>query len=315
MTAGLMAVVMVTQAGGAGAEPKPTAAQAKARLEKLSDQADKVVDKYNDASERYKKARKAYNALNGRLKGQLERIEGLRAGLVSVAVSSYQTGDLLAWPNLITQGDPDMLLSGLASVDQLSAGRSRSLAEYENAIKGLKGDRDKAKNGYDDALKLLDELREQKKDVEKLVGEQERLLRRLNAFKAGNPNSGGIKYTGPASGNARAALQFAYAQVGKPYRYGGTGPGSWDCSGLTQAAWRAAGVSLPRTAASQYSWGASRRVPLSALQPGDLVFRSGLGHVGMYAGDGKMVHAPRTGDVVKVVPLSSYHGLMGAIRP
>ncbi|WP_248959409.1 C40 family peptidase [Sphaerisporangium perillae] len=315
VVAGLIAVVMVTQAGGAEAKPKPTVAQTKARLAKLNDQADKVVDRYNDAGEQYKKARKEYNLLNGRLKTQVGRIDDLRLGLVSVAVSTYQSGDILAWPNLVTQEDPESLLSGLASIDQMSAGQSRKLSEYENATRSLKGQRDKAKGAYDKALKLLDDLRKQKKDVEKLVGEQEQLLRRLNVYNPGNPNSAGIKYTGPASGNARTALQFAYAQVGKPYRYGGTGPGAWDCSGLTQASWRAAGVSLPRTAAGQYSWGASRRVSLDALQPGDLLFAAGLGHVGMYAGGGKMVHAPRTGDVVKVVPLSAYRSIIGAVRP
>jgi cell wall-associated NlpC family hydrolase len=315
VTAGLIAALLLMQAGGAEAKPKPTVAQTKARLAKLNDQADKVVDRYNLAGEQWKKAKKDYNLLNGEFKGQLGKIDGLRAGLVSVAVGTYQSGDMLAWPNLMTQGDPESLLSGLASVDQMSAGQSRTLTEFENATRSLKGQRDKAKSAYDKAIKLFDDVRNQKKDVEKLVGEQERLLRRLNAFNAGNPNSAGIKYNGSASGNARAALQFAFAQVGKPYRYGGTGPGAWDCSGLTQASWRAAGVSLPRTAAEQYSWGASRRVSLSALQPGDLLFAAGLGHVGMYAGGGKMVHAPRTGDVVKVVPLSAYSGIMGAVRP
>lgn len=315
LAAGLIVAVMATQTGGAEAKPKPTIAQTKARLAKLNDQADKVVDRYNLAGEQWKKARKEYNSLNGRLKGELGRVDDLRVGLVSVAISTYQSGDVLSWSNLITQPDPEALLAGLASIDQMSAGQSRTISAYEQATRSLKGQRDKAKGAYDKAVKLLDDLRRQKKDVEKLVGEQERLLRKLNAYNPGNPNSPGIKYTGAASGNARAALQFAFAQVGKPYRYGGTGPGAWDCSGLTQASWRAAGVSLPRTAAQQYSWGASRRVSLNALQPGDLLFAAGLGHVGMYAGGGKMVHAPRTGDVVKVVPLSSYRGIIGAVRP
>ncbi|GAA1517173.1 C40 family peptidase [Sphaerisporangium rubeum] len=315
VTAFLVASVLVTQAAGAVAEPKPTIAQAKARLAKLDAKADKVVDKFNDAGEKYKAARKEYNAVNGRFKAKNARADQLREGLVSVAVSSYQSGDMLTWPNLVTFGDPEALLAGLASIDQMSQGRSQTLTEYESTMSELKDERDKAKSAYDKALKLLDDLRGQKKDVEKLVAEQEKLLRRLNAYNAGNPNSTGVKYTGPASGNARTALQFAYAQIGKPYRYGGTGPGSWDCSGLTQKSWAAAGVSLPRTAAAQYSWGASRRVSLDALQPGDLLFASGLGHVGMYAGNGQMVHAPRTGDVVKVVPLSSYRGIFAAVRP
>ncbi|MDR8407676.1 C40 family peptidase [Nonomuraea sp. 3-1Str] len=97
----------------------------------------------------------------------------------------------------------------------------------------------------------------------------------------------------------------------------GTGPGSFDCSGLTQAAWRTAGVELPRTTYTQWAWGAGRRVSLDALQPGDLLFSKGLGHMGMYVGNGKMVHAPQTGDVIKVSDLDDYwrNRLLGAIRP
>ncbi|WP_433249503.1 C40 family peptidase [Streptosporangium sp. CA-135522] len=100
---------------------------------------------------------------------------------------------------------------------------------------------------------------------------------------------------------------------------GGEGPGSYDCSGLVQAAWRRAGLDLPRTTWEQWSWGASRRVPLdlNRLQPGDLLFSKGLGHMGMYAGGGKMVYAPPTGDIVKVVDLDDYWWgrLLGAVRP
>lgn len=96
------------------------------------------------------------------------------------------------------------------------------------------------------------------------------------------------------SGRAADAIAFAKAQVGKPYGYGSTGPNAYDCSGLTGAAWRAAGVSLPRT--SQAQFGAGRAVSMSELQPGDLVFYySGISHVGMYVGGGQIVHASRPG--------------------
>jgi cell wall-associated NlpC family hydrolase len=113
------------------------------------------------------------------------------------------------------------------------------------------------------------------------------------------------------------ALQFAFGQVGKPYQWGGTGPASFDCSGFSQASWAKAGVHLPRTTYAQWAWGASRRVSLDALQPGDLLFSRGLGHMGMYVGGGKMIHAPRTGDVIKVVALDDYWRgrLLGAVRP
>ncbi|MFD4372779.1 NlpC/P60 family protein [Streptomyces sp. NPDC058486] len=104
------------------------------------------------------------------------------------------------------------------------------------------------------------------------------------------------------TGRASAAISFARAQLGKPYVWGATGPSGYDCSGLTQAAWRAAGVSLPRTTYTQIN--AGRRVSRSELAPGDLVFfYSGISHVGLYIGGGQMVHAPRPGAPIRIAPI------------
>ncbi len=88
--------------------------------------------------------------------------------------------------------------------------------------------------------------------------------------------------------------------IGEPYRYGGAGPGGFDCSGLVYYSFRKAGISAPRTTNDQYSQ--SKRVPLSRLQAGDLVFfrisRNKLSHVGIYAGDGRFIHAPSSGKSV-----------------
>jgi cell wall-associated NlpC family hydrolase len=206
------------------------------------------------------------------------------------------------------------MLTGLANLNQLSVGRANNLAVYEDAIKGLKTQWNQKKSVLADARKVKDDLLDKKHDADKLVNQQITLLKGLGIYNTGNPESQGQVYTGSASGNARDALTFAYKQIGKPYRYGGSGPASWDCSGLVQASWAAGGVSLPRTSYEMWSWGASRRVSLDALEPGDLLFHSGYGHVGLYAGDGKVVHSPQTGEVVKVVSLSDYHPI-GAVRP
>nr|WP_189179658.1 C40 family peptidase [Microbispora rosea] len=298
----------------AQADPKPTVAQAKAKLSKLNAQADKLVDRYNAASEKWKKARAKYLALNEDYKKQNARVEALRTGLVSMAVSSYQVGEMGSWGGVFTNADPDSLLVGLATFNHISAERAGRLKEYEGAIRDLKDRRDRSKASYKEAAEVRSELADEKAKVDKLVREQMKLLRSLGTYNPGNPNSPGVVYKGPASGNALTALQFAYKQIGKPYRYGGTGPGGWDCSGLVQAAWAAAGVSLPRTSYEQWAWGASRRVSLDALQPGDLLWHAGYGHVGIYAGDGKVVHAPQTGDVVKIVTLAEYRPV-AAVRP
>lgn len=117
----------------------------------------------------------------------------------------------------------------------------------------------------------------------------------------------------------RRAVTFALAQLGKPYVFGAAGPDSYDCSGLTMAAWAAAGVELPHYTVAQYAAGVPVPAP-SLLRPGDLVFIPGSDgslvppnpqHVGLYLGQGLVIEAPQTGDVVKVVPLAGFGPIIG----
>ncbi|MEU6093943.1 NlpC/P60 family protein [Streptomyces sp. NPDC047079] len=143
-------------------------------------------------------------------------------------------------------------------------------------------------------------------------------------------SSSGSSATGSSSGTAAGssvvdssyatkaakALAFARAQIGKPYVWGATGPGSYDCSGLTQAAWKTAGLTLPRTTYDQVNAGAM--VPLAEAQPGDLVFfYDDVSHVGVYIGNGMMIHAPKPGAYVREE--SIYYGgasiIHSVVRP
>jgi len=127
----------------------------------------------------------------------------------------------------------------------------------------------------------------------------------------------------PAAGSqaAATALAYAQAQLGKPYIWGGVGPEGYDCSGLVLMAYRQGGIELPRT--SEYQWNAGPHVPQDQLQPGDLVFynpgEDGLpglpGHVGMYIGNGMMLHAPHPGDIVRIAPVNDGDTYLGAMRP
>ncbi|HEX4812588.1 MAG TPA: NlpC/P60 family protein [Nonomuraea sp.] len=308
-------VVSLADSGVALADPTP--AQARARLVKLNERADQLVERYNQATETYQAARRKHGALSAEIARKNAEAAALRGDLVAAVVSDYQSGPLTGWGRFVGRSNPETMLGGLAAVDQIARVRAAKLRAFEAATRQLRDRHEAARSALGEADRARDRVRAQKAEVDTMVAAQTRLLRRLGAFRTGDPRSAGITYTGPASGSARSALEFAFAQVGKPYRFGGTGPGSFDCSGLTQAAWRAAGVELPRTTWSQWSWGDGRRVSLDALEPGDLLFSKGLGHVGMYAGDGKIVHAPQTGDVVKVVPLDDYWRarLLGAVRP
>jgi cell wall-associated NlpC family hydrolase len=117
----------------------------------------------------------------------------------------------------------------------------------------------------------------------------------------------------PSSSAAATAIAFARSKIGVPYVYGGTGNGGYDCSGLVQAAYKAAGISLPRVTTDQFA--AGPKVSTSNLQPGDLVFfYSGISHVGIYIGNGEIIHAPRPGKTVEITKVS-YMPVAGATRP
>ncbi|BFO14647.1 C40 family peptidase [Streptomyces sp. KM77-8] len=159
------------------------------------------------------------------------------------------------------------------------------------------------KNKQEEAARKAAELAEQQAAREK--AQEEAAARQESGSPAGSGSSGaaGSTTTAPSAGSgytakAEKALAFARAQIGKPYVWGATGPGSYDCSGLTQAAWKAAGVSLPRTTYDQVNWGTT--VPVSQAQPGDLVFfYDDVTHVGIYVGNGMMIHAPKPGTYVR----------------
>ncbi|AWN29040.1 MULTISPECIES: C40 family peptidase [Streptomyces] len=131
--------------------------------------------------------------------------------------------------------------------------------------------------------------------------------------RTGGGSTGGDSAGDSASTKGEKALAFARAQIGKPYVWGATGPASYDCSGLTQAAWKAVGVDLPRTTWDQVKIG--QRVATKDLQPGDLVFfYDDISHVGMYIGNGKMVHAPKPGANVREESIY-YMPIYGSVRP
>jgi cell wall-associated NlpC family hydrolase len=140
----------------------------------------------------------------------------------------------------------------------------------------------------------------------------------LRASRAQQPASVSTRTARPTaapavSGRAGEAVRYAYAQLGDRYVWGAAGPDAFDCSGLTMMAWRAAGVSLPHSSRSQYSMGT--HVSRSQLQPGDLVFfYSPISHVGIYIGDGKMIHAPNPSERVQISPISQMP-YTGATRP
>ncbi|WP_245536865.1 C40 family peptidase [Thermomonospora curvata] len=298
------------------ADPTPSASEVQKKIDRLNEQVDQLVEKYNQVREDLKAAKAKLKAAKKAAAAEQEDFEKTRAKIAEMAATAYKTGELGDVTRFVGTGDPQKVLDQTAIFTHLSRNRSAELRSFLAAAQRLKRQQAQAQEAYDEVLRRSKELKAQKEKVEKSIAQQQALLRRIGVTPERPGSGGGGTYQGPASGPARVALQFAYAQLGKPYQYGAAGPNAYDCSGLTMRSWGAAGVSLPRTTYSQYS--ATRRVAKSDLQPGDLVFFSGLGHVGIYVGNGQMIHAPRTGKNVEVVSITSGYyaaNYYGAGRP
>lgn len=214
----------------------------------------------------------------------------------------------------------------LDQLDQAQQDLARDRADAEQALAQAETDQaaiDVAKADLEAAnAKQAAILQQVNGELEQLVQEEARRRAEEEARRAraryaptalgdGNPEAFPNL---PAPGAAAAtAIEFARAQLGKPYRYAAVGPDSYDCSGLTMTAYGAAGIRLPHYSGAQYS--ALPHVSLDAMLPGDLVFwgSGGGSHVGIYVGNGLMIHAPHTGDVVKIAAV--YGRPVGAARP
>jgi cell wall-associated NlpC family hydrolase len=223
------------------------------------------------------------------------------------------------------------------------AQRQAGVAEQAAVLADLEGDMAVQKQAIDAKTQQAEDLLSSLQDRERQIlaeiearrqAEQERQAAALAASRdrtrqgaapgaaaAGTPAAGAAaspppaapSVPVPASGRGGAAVAFALAQVGDSYGYGATGPNAWDCSGLTSGAWRAAGVSVPRTSQGQV-YGLPR-VSLNDLQPGDIIgYYGGASHVGLYIGNGQVVHSSRPGRPVSVVSLYSMP-VVGAVRP
>ncbi|PRX07088.1 UNVERIFIED_ORG: cell wall-associated NlpC family hydrolase [Actinomadura viridilutea] len=298
-----LAASLAVPVTAAHAEPTPSASDARKKLIKLNEQVEQLVEKYNQVGEELKIAKRKLQATKRAGAEEQKTFNELRRRIAEMAAAAYKNGETGDVVGFAAADDPQKILDQTAIFAHLSRNRSSELEQFLASTQRLRREQAQAQQAYDEVAKKAKELREKKAEVEKSIAQQKKLLRQLGERDAAPGEGAGATYNGPASGSARVAIQFAYAQLGKPYQYGAEGPNSYDCSGLTMRAWGAAGVNLPRVTNSQYA--ATRRVSFDALQPGDLVFFNNLGHVGLYIGGGKMIHAPRTGKNVEIVSITS----------
>jgi peptidoglycan DL-endopeptidase CwlO len=300
----------------AQAASKPSAAEAKKKLNQLNDQVDHLADTYNQAKDDLAAAQKKIAATKLSARHEQATYNTMRQSIAQMAAAAYKSGDMSDVSTFLSASNPQTVLDQVAVFSQLSKSRSSQLGQFLLSAQRLQRELGQVKESTDQIKAKVAQIKAQQAVLDKTVAKQKALIRQVGGDPVGGGGGGGsagLTYNGPATGNARAALGYAYAQVGKWYQYGAAGPDTFDCSGLTMMAWRQGGVSLPHNAAAQYN--ATNHISRANLQPGDLVFFQGLGHVGIFVSGDQMIEAPHTGAKVRITTISSHSGFLAGGRP
>ncbi|MFE3599025.1 NlpC/P60 family protein [Streptomyces sp. NPDC059142] len=328
---------------GLGAPPR-TVSGLLGRLQLLYRQTEQATEAYNATEVELIRQRVEARKLAGdlaRARAALERSRG-DAGLL--ARRQYQgQSDLSDYLRLLLSPDAAHLLDDGHLLERVARSRARTmrgLTAGEQRAEALAG---ASRTALDRQRQLVARQKKQRDTVGSRLRQVEKLLASLSGTEiasiaalersgteraqreligsgalgnttgaAGPPGAPGGAPGMPSAAGGRA-VEFAAAQIGKPYEWGAEGPGSYDCSGLTSQAWAHAGLAIPRT--SQEQWRDLPRIPLHELRPGDLVvYFPEATHVAIYLGDGMVIQAPRPGAHVKVSPIAA-NPLLGAVRP
>ncbi|MFD8739026.1 NlpC/P60 family protein [Streptomyces sp. NPDC059618] len=337
VTIALAGAATATGFDGVGhADPQLSPAQVKAQVDKLYVEAEAATQKYDGAKEKAGQAEANLRKLRDEAARREDKLNSARDALGSMAAAQYRSGGLDPVVQLALSDHPDQYLEGAAFAERVGTRQSAEVDGVRRQLRELEQLRSAAHVELASLSSRQAELKRQKKTINEKLGAARQLLARLTpqertqyaqrggaddqqhvsrdaargpAPVASSGASGTSGATAAGSGvaapnsRAAAAIAYAYSKLGSPYVWGATGPDAFDCSGLAQAAYRSAGISLPRTTYSQIN--AGRRVTLSELQPGDLVFfYAGITHVGIYIGNGQMIHAPNPSAPVRVAPIS-----------
>ncbi|MEU6375224.1 NlpC/P60 family protein [Streptomyces sp. NPDC046909] len=308
------------------AAPNPSVDEVRKQVEKLYEEAEAPTEEYNGVLEQQQKLQDEVDSAQDRLARKQQEINELREKTGPLAAEQYRTGAVDPSLQLFLSSDPDHYLEKAEALGRTGDRQAAALRALESKQRELAQDRADAAEQLKDLRETRTKAKEKKDEVTAKLTKARKLLNSLTAAQrakmaadqdredaAAGTSDSPASYNGPAGGRAKTAIEFAYAQLGKPYEWGSTGPNSYDCSGLVGAAWRSAGVSLPRTVQQMYD--AGRKVSQADLQPGDIIYwYNDSQHNGIYIGGGKAIHAPRTGKNIEITQVS-YMPFYAASRP
>ena len=308
--------VAVASPHAAPAHKKPTIDSVQQQLGRLALKNDQLVEQYNQATIAYRDTKKSAAKATATYRAVEAQLTKANALLSASAAAQYEGGSFSTTGALLSSDSGSSYLDQLDTLSMLSSHNAQIVSSYAATQKQAKAAKDKADALYAQAKATRAKVTAQREQTKNQITKYTKLLASLNAAQRAawaariSPTVSQTTINKAisvhaTSAAARRAVNFALDQVGKPYVFGAAGPDSYDCSGLTMAAWQRGGVSLPHSAADQYNYG--HHVSFDQLQPGDLMFfYQPIGHVTIYIGDGLMVSAPQTGENVKVVPAQQF---------
>ncbi|MEU5592250.1 NlpC/P60 family protein [Streptomyces sp. NPDC020298] len=316
-TAAAAAVAFSANAANAAPSEKLSKSEVKAKVDKLYEEAEQATEKYDGAKEKQEKLQKEISTIQDNVARGQEDLNKLRDGLGSMATAQYRSGGIDPSLQLLLSSNPDDYLDKASTLDQLSGQQVEALQKIQDKQRELAQERAEASGKLKDLSFTRAELGKKKKETQEKLSEAQRLLNTLTAKekaalaaeqnRASRSSTERVNLGDAPTGSGRAAAAFAAAQskIGSPYSWGATGPSSFDCSGLTSWAYAQAGVTIPRTSEAQANAG-TRIYNQADLKVGDLIiFFGDFHHVGLYAGNGQVLHAPHTGAVVRYEAMSN----------
>jgi cell wall-associated NlpC family hydrolase len=316
------ALALTLLPGTAAADPEEatSAAQAAQLVARAAHDLEVVTEQVNEARETLAQQQAAVQSADQAAAEAQSQLDALDGQIRQVARAAFTSGDGMPELDLLlSSGSAEEFVSRLATLDAIAGHTDAVLGQVAESAAAAQQARDEADAARTAAQRTLDDVTARQAQLEADIADYRAQYDALSApqqQEVGAAHAGLPVAAAPAaaaSGVAQTAVDTALAQVGDAYVWGAGGPNAFDCSGLTQYAYAAAGISLPHSSRMQASMG--RAVSRADLQPGDLIFYySPVSHVAMYIGNGQMVHASTSGQPVKVVGVDSMGGITAMRR-
>jgi cell wall-associated NlpC family hydrolase len=322
LTAATATAVVLTPSIG-HADPAPSLDQVKQQVQNLRMQADAESQKYDQANTQLGKLQQQVSQMQSRIAAEQSNLTRLQNSLGELAAAQYRAGGVDQTLQLMLSQHPDQYLQQSTTLSEVGSQQSASMTQIQQIQQQLRQDKTQASQALSQMQAQRTTLANDKSQIQQKLSQAQSLLNSLTAQQQAElaqqqaaaqqaaqqqaqqlaQQQQQLQSVPGVSGRAGIAVAYVESKLGDPYVWGATGPDAFDCSGLMEAAWAAAGVSIPRDTYDEVA--GLQQIPVSDVQPGDLIQYYGGSHVGMYIGNGMVVHASEPGVGVVEAPMNS----------